>query len=147
MPSTKELAAALVDELKKRNVAATLSTGANEYACTATINNIPASVYFSTDPEHGDIRWFATDDQLHRIPNRDIEPGDLAERIIDTFVNPAQPGDPHQSEPLGGPATSARFASDRLGTTTSRSATFPVGDGGHGGRGRSDHASPESAQG
>jgi len=89
MPSAKELAAALVDELMKRDIAATVSTGDGEYACTATINNIPATVYFSTDPDHGDVRWFATDDQMHRIANRDIEPGDLAERIIDTFINPA----------------------------------------------------------
>jgi hypothetical protein len=84
-----ELAKALVAEFGGRDISAHLSTGANEYACNAEINNIQASIYFGTDVDHADIRWMATDDQVHRIPNQDISPGDLADKIIDTFLNPA----------------------------------------------------------
>jgi hypothetical protein len=89
MPSAKDLASALAAEFGKRNINANLSRTSDDYACDAEINNMPVSIYFGTDVDHGDIRWMATDDQVHRIPNRDIDPSDLADRIIDTCLNPA----------------------------------------------------------
>jgi hypothetical protein len=88
MPSAKDLALELAAEFGRRNIDARVSDGSTEYACDATINNMPVSVYFTTDPNRGDIRW-QSNTEVHRIPNRDITADDLAEQIIDTYLNPA----------------------------------------------------------
>ncbi|MCV7419840.1 hypothetical protein H7K45_04740 [Mycobacterium yunnanensis] len=89
MSSAKELASALVAELARRDIRANVSAGADEYACNTEINDIPVSIYFGTDVDHADVRWMATDDQVHRIATQDIDPRDLADRVMDTLINPA----------------------------------------------------------
>ncbi|MCU1701907.1 MAG: hypothetical protein JWR34_7970 [Mycobacterium sp.] len=50
----------LATELKQRGIPANVGTGANDYSCNATINNVPVSVYqrlLQHRPMHRDIRW------------------------------------------------------------------------------------------
>jgi hypothetical protein len=88
MRSAEQLADDLCAEFGRRNIGANTSSTDDEYACNASINDIPVTVYFGADPDHGDIHW-RSNTEVHRIADRNISADDLAEQVIDTFLNPA----------------------------------------------------------
>ena len=88
MSDAEALAEALRAEFARRSIGANVSSDADEWACNASINDIPVSVYFAIDREHGDIHW-RSNTEMHRITDWDVTADDLAEPVIDTFLNPA----------------------------------------------------------
>jgi hypothetical protein len=85
MPTAEDLAT----EFKKLGYPAKTGQGSDFYSCETTINGIATSVYFSRDPQHRSIRWQANDG-VRNISDRDsITASDLADRVIDSLINPA----------------------------------------------------------
>lgn len=88
MPSAEELANALAVELGERHIGAEVSASGYDYVCSAVVNNVPVDVHFGSETEDGDVWWQANID-VERIFSGDVTPSELAEHVIDTFINPA----------------------------------------------------------
>ncbi|BBZ25956.1 hypothetical protein MMAD_02510 [Mycolicibacterium madagascariense] len=88
MSDAEAHAEALRAEFARRSIGANVSSDDDAWACNASINDIPVSVYFAIDRERGDIHW-RSNTEVHRVTDWDVTADDLAERVIDTFLNPA----------------------------------------------------------